>query len=173
MIEPTIARLEGLAALLVAIRLPKMVLQRGLGYSPTARPTQMLVSIKRVGRRMTRDARIDRNPTYRRLRAPARQGAYTVGQLVALATAGVLAIVVAAGLVRLGAPVGLALTCGVVIAGAPPTAAVALEGREFSVLGLLRAALLWQRSPRRYAPGASPVVERPGRTHRSNGRHER
>ena len=47
-IEPTIARLEGLAALLVAIRLPKMVLQRGLGYSPTARPTQMLVSIKRV-----------------------------------------------------------------------------------------------------------------------------
>jgi len=37
-----------IAALLVAIRLPKLVLQRGLGYSPTARPAQMFVSIRRV-----------------------------------------------------------------------------------------------------------------------------
>ena len=35
-----------------------------------------------------RDAR---NPTYRQLRAPARQGVYTVGQLVALAVSGLLA----------------------------------------------------------------------------------
>ena len=118
---------------------------------------------------MTGDPRIDRNPTYRRLRAPARQGAYTVGQLVALALAGVLAILVAAGLMSLGAPTGLALTSGVVIAGAAPTAAIALEGREFSVPGLLHAAIAWQRAPRRYAPGASPVVQRPRRTRRTNG----
>src|SRR4051812_50161450 len=97
---------------------------------------------------MSHDARIDRNPTYRRLRAPARQGAYTVGQLVALATAGVLAILVAALLMRLGAPAGVALTSGGVIAGAPPTIAIALEGRGVSVLRLVLAALARQRAPR-------------------------
>src|SRR4051812_43618185 len=111
-----------------------------------------------------------RNATYRQLRAPARQGAYTVGQLVALAAAGVLAVVLGALLVEIGAPVALALTSGVLVAGAPVTLALALEGREFSVPGLLIAVLAWQRSPRRYAAGASAMAERHGRTPRANRR---
>jgi hypothetical protein len=125
----------------------------------------------------------ERNPTYRQLRAPARQGAYTVGQLVALAASAVLALLAAAGLLRLGAPIGLALTSGVVLAGAPPTVAIALEGREFGVLGLVRALVAWQRAPRRYEPGAAATTasgsrvrrrsERVGRTGRSNARSAR
>jgi hypothetical protein len=47
-LEPTVARLRGLAALLVAIKLPRLILQRGLGYSPGPRPAQMIVSIRRL-----------------------------------------------------------------------------------------------------------------------------
>ncbi len=44
----TVARLTGLAALLVAVRLPRMILQRGLGYAPGPRPSQLLVSVRSV-----------------------------------------------------------------------------------------------------------------------------
>ena len=77
----------------------------------------------------------ERNLTYRQLRAPARQGSYTVGQLVALAVSGLLAVVVAAGLVRLGAPVGLALSGGVLLAGSVPMAALALTVAAVVVSG--------------------------------------
>ena len=120
----------------------------------------------------------ERNLTYRQLRAPARQGAYTVGQLVALAVSGLLAVVVAAALVRLGAPVGLALSGGVLLAGAVPMAALALEGREFSIIGFLRALVAWLRAPRHYpaGPGTAPArgyhvraaAEPAGRTSRSH-----
>jgi len=58
----------------------------------------------------------------------------------------------------LGAPVGLSLTGGVLLAGAVPMAALALEGREFGVLGFLQAVIAWQRAPRHYtaAPGTPP-----------------
>src|SRR4051794_20516132 len=105
-----------------------------------------------------------RNATYRQLRAPARQGAYTIAQLIALAAAGLAAVVLGALLVELGAPVALALIAGVLVAGAPATVAMAIEGREFNVPGLIRALVAWQRSPRRYAAGASDPGERHGRT---------
>ncbi len=95
-----------------------------------------------------------RNSTYRQLRAPARQGSYTVGQLVGLAAAGLLAVGIAAGLLRIGAPVGLALMAGVLIAGSIPMAALALEGREFSIPGLIGAVVAWRRSPREFAATA-------------------
>lgn len=97
-----------------------------------------------------------RNPTYRQLRAPARQGSYTVGQLVALVVSGLSAVGIAAALMRVGAPVGLALMAGVLLAGSVPMAALALEGREFSIPGFVRAVVAWQRAPRRYAAGPGP-----------------
>jgi hypothetical protein len=102
-----------------------------------------------------------RNTTYQRLRAPARQGAYTVGQLMALGVSGVVSLALAAMLIRLGAPIGLSLTGGVLAAGAAPMAAIALEGREFSVLGFIRATVIWQRTPRRFAaaPGTPPALD--------------
>ena len=97
-----------------------------------------------------------RNATYGQLRAPARQGSYTVGQLVGLAASGLLAVGIAAGLLFVGAPAGLALMAGVLLAGSIPMAALALEGREFSIPGLISAIVSWHRSPREFAadPGA-------------------
>src|SRR4051812_5673229 len=115
----------------------------------------------------------ERNVTYRQLRAPARHGAYTIGQLVALAASAVLAILAGGALVRVGAPVALALTGGVLVAGAPATAAIALEGREFSIPGLLLALVRWQRAPRYYAPGASQPNERTRRQRALAERHRR
>lgn len=94
-----------------------------------------------------------RNATYQRLRAPARLGAYTIGQLIALGASAVIALALGTLLIGLGAPVGLSLTCGVLLAGAAPMTALALEGREFSVLGLIRAAIAWRRTPRSYVAG--------------------
>ncbi len=104
------------------------------------------------------DGAAARNRTYRQLREPPRQGSYTVGQLVALAASGLFAVGIAGALLRLGAPVGLSLTAGVLLAGSIPMGALALEGREFNVPGFLRAAAHWQRAPRRYAPGAGAVT---------------
>jgi hypothetical protein len=42
------SRLGGLAALLVAIKLPRMILERGLGYSAAPRPSQVLVTVRGV-----------------------------------------------------------------------------------------------------------------------------
>ncbi len=41
-------RMTGLAALLVAIKLPRMILERGLGYSAAPRPSQMVVSVRGI-----------------------------------------------------------------------------------------------------------------------------
>jgi hypothetical protein len=101
-----------------------------------------------------------RNATYQRLRAPARLGSYTIGQLVALAASAVISLALAATLVRIGAPVGLSLTCGVLLAGAAPMTALALEGREFSVLGFIWASIAWVRSPRRYVAGSARTPSR-------------
>ena len=41
-------RMTGLAALLVAIKLPRMILERGLGYQAGPRPSQMIVTVRGV-----------------------------------------------------------------------------------------------------------------------------
>lgn len=102
----------------------------------------------------------DENVTYQQLRAPARHGAYTVVQIVQLSCAALLGIGLGLGLASLGAPAGVALFSGVLLAGAPVMAAGAVEGREFDLLGLLAAVVARARAPRRYESGAPSIPAR-------------
>jgi hypothetical protein len=102
----------------------------------------------------------EENVTYQQLRAPARHGAYTVVQIVQLSCAGLLGIGLGLGLTSLGAPTGVALFGGVLLAGAPVMAAGAVEGREFNLVGLIAAVLARARAPRRYESGARTALVR-------------
>lgn len=97
---------------------------------------------------------VERNPTYQQLRARTRLGLFTVAQYVQLSLSTLAAIAGGMALVRLGAPVGPALTLAVLLSGAPVMASLVFEGHEFDALSLLACALRWSVARRSFAPGA-------------------
>ena len=88
------------------------------------------------------------HPTYRHLEDRIRLGGLTLGQWSQLVVCGLTAYALST---LLPLPGSWSVSVAVTVCGLPAACAVAFMSADFDVLGLVRSAARWQRSPKRYA----------------------
>lgn len=104
--------------------------------------------------------RRDVHPTYRHLEDRIRLGGLTLGQWAQLVACGLAAYALST---LLPLPGSWSLSVAVTVCGLPAAVAIAFMSADFDVGALVRAAVRWQRAPRRYVGSTArttPTEER-------------